>query len=235
MTAEFTLPSEQDKVLLHGLLMAPDEGTPRGLFQIVHGMSEHKGRYIPFMTHLAQKGYVCVIHDHRGHGDSVASEADLGYLGKQGAKALVADTHLVAQYARQQYPKLPHYLMGHSMGSMVVRSYLKEHDGLLSALIVCGSPSYNGAAPFGKALASLIAAIKGDHYRSPFLNRMAFGLFSKQFTEETEANTWISADRENVTRYNEDPRCGFVFTANGFHELFSLMQDAYNKDRKSVV
>ena len=40
----------------------------------LHGMSEHKERYLPFMEYLQNRGYAAVIHDHRGHGKSIERE-----------------------------------------------------------------------------------------------------------------------------------------------------------------
>lgn len=48
------------------MLISEPVGEPKGIVQIVHGMCEHKERYIPFMEYLSAHGYVCAIHDHRG-------------------------------------------------------------------------------------------------------------------------------------------------------------------------
>ena len=61
--------SEYDGHLLAVLAVVPEK--MRGVMQIVHGMSEHKERYLPFMEYMARRGFACVIHDHRGHGASV--------------------------------------------------------------------------------------------------------------------------------------------------------------------
>ena len=66
---EFTLYSHHDRLPLKGLLVCP-ETTPRAIVQVSHGMCEHKERYLPFLQFLAEHGFVCVIHDHRGHGAS---------------------------------------------------------------------------------------------------------------------------------------------------------------------
>ena len=42
--------SGSDGLEISILLCAPAAGTPKGIVQIVHGMCEHKERYIPFMT-----------------------------------------------------------------------------------------------------------------------------------------------------------------------------------------
>ena len=58
------------------MLISEPVGEPKGIVQIVHGMCEHKERYIPFMEYLSAHGYVCAIHDHRGHGETVLNEED---------------------------------------------------------------------------------------------------------------------------------------------------------------
>ena len=55
------------------VLTCADAVAPKAVFQLVHGMCEHKERYVPFMEFLASKGYAVIIHDHRGHGESVRS------------------------------------------------------------------------------------------------------------------------------------------------------------------
>lgn len=223
------LTSQVDGIPLSIIYGQPDSGEPKAVFQIAHGMSEHKERYLPLMEHLCAHGYACVIHDHRGHGKSITSEQDLGYLYGQGAGALVEDLHQVTEYAKTVFPGKPILLFGHSMGSMVARAYLKRYDGELAGLIVCGSPSYNPAAHLGRMLARLIGAVKGEHYRSRLLQRLSFGSFSRRYRADGSDNAWTSSRKESVQAYDDDPLCGFTFTANGFYHLYGLMLEAYGK------
>ena len=129
MRREFTIQSKVDGLVLDGLVVEPEEGVQRtALLQLSHGMSEYKERYLPFMEYMAEHGVVCVIHDHRGHGKSVKSDQDLGFMYGAGGAGLVEDLFLVTKWAKKEYPDLPFVLMGHSMGSLVVRAYAKEHD-----------------------------------------------------------------------------------------------------------
>ena len=209
-----------------GVAHCPSVGEAKAIFQIVHGMAEHKERYYPFMEYLSQHGYACIIHDHRGHGESVKSEQDLGYMYDGGAEAMVEDVLLVQNWAKKQYPDLPVFLFGHSMGSMVVRAFTKLYDDRIAKLIVCGCPSNNPAKGAGIALASIIGAFKGDNHRSNFLNKLAFGSYGELF-EENNPLAWLSANQANTADYHNDPLCGFVFTANGFKNLFKIMQSCY--------
>ena len=233
MMETYLVPGASDGVRLSTVVIAPD--SPKAVVQFVHGMAEHKERYYPFMNYLAEKGYACVINDLRGHGASVTSAEDLGYLGKDGRAGLVNDVHNVTEWVRKRFPDLPVFLFGHSMGSMIVRSYIKRFDRDIAGLIVCGSPSNNPAAGLGSFLAGCIGLFKGQRYRSAFLANLCTGNNDKKFKADGLRNAWLSTNIANVQAYNNDPLCGFVFTANGYRNgLFLLMKDIYSPDGWSV-
>ena len=230
----FTVPGAADGVQLSTLVIAPE--SPKAVLQLVHGMAEHKERYIPFMNYLSEKGYACVINDLRGHGASVATNEDLGYLDKGGMKALVDDVHCVTDWAKAQYPGLPFFLFGHSMGSMIVLSYIKSYDREIDGLVVCGSPSRNPAAGLGDFLAGCIGLFKGQRYRSDFLAGLCTGNNDKPFKADGLRNAWLSTNKANVQAYNNDPLCGFTFTVNGYRNgLFRLMKDIYSPQGWTVA
>ena len=173
----FVIASAQDGMPLEGMMVIPSR--PRVVLQIAHGMCEHKERYLPFMRYMAERGYLCVIHDHRGHGasrrEAVSADADkvlgkkqdipagLGYFGKDGGRFLVRDLHQITRIIKKQYPGLPYFMMGHSMGSLAVRCYLKKYDRELDGLIVCGCPGKNPMAPLGSALIQMLQKMKDPH------------------------------------------------------------------------
>ena len=206
------------------MLISEPAGEPKGIVQIVHGMCEHKERYVPFMEYLSSHGYICAVHDHRGHGETVRSEEDLGYMYKGGWRALVEDIRLVQNEIKASYPILPYTLFGHSMGSMAVRSFTKRYDDSIDTLFVCGCPSYNPAGGAGR----LIGLFKGGHYRSPLLQNLSFGSFNKPFEDEGYPSAWVCSDKDTLEAYHNDPYCMFTFTVNGFKNLLDLMKDCYS-------
>lgn len=223
--------SHYDGLKLEMAVMEP-EGTPVGIVQIAHGMAEHKERYQPFMTWLAEQGYVAVIHDHRGHGSSVKQKEDHGYFYTQDAMAIVHDLYQVSVWCREQYPGLPLYLFAHSMGTLVARNYLKQYDTMIDKLILCGPPTRNPLVRAARILATLSASVKGEKHRSAWINRLVFGSYNRG---HQIPNGWLSGNRETVSRYNADKQCGFVFTNNGFINLFKLLENAYSKTGWQVM
>lgn len=225
---EFRLKSAHDGLELGISLRIPDE-QPRGILQIVHGMAEHRERYHDFMNFVTEQGHITIIHDHRGHGETARTEADYGYFGKNGVDGLIDDIFQVTEYVKKRFSGLDLTLFGHSMGSLVVRNYMKKYDRSISALIVCGSPSKRVGASAGKMIAKSLQLFLGERHRSNFVNKMAFGSYLKHFPEAKSPNAWIASDEAVVEAFDADPRDGFVFTLNGFETLFELVKRTYSK------
>lgn len=219
--------STQDGLLLDVIEILPDNQPVKGIVQVVHGMQEHKERYLPFMEYLAQRGYACIASDHRGHGKSVLHRKDLGYFYDETGEAIVDDLDRVNATLRLRYPHVPFFMVGHSMGTLVCRKYLKTHDENLAGLILSGPVYENPMASAGEKLINLIAHYKGDRYISPNLAKLVEGSFDKKFSGD-QKNRWLSANPKNVQEFNADELCGHPFTLNGYKNLMILVQDAYD-------
>lgn len=213
--------SSYDGLELDTTMFIPN-GKILGIVQLSHGMVEDKKYYYDFMKYLTKNGFVTIINDHRGHGNSIKDKEDLGYFYDEEGLAIVDDLYEVTKYVKKKFPKLSVTLLGHSMGSLVVRCYLKKYDKEIDKLIVCGSPSINNMSKMGLNICKLFKKIKGDRYRSKFLNNMAL-------SNDPNYN-WLSYDRSYVKKYSEDKNCGYIFTVNGFINLMHLMINTYNDD-----
>lgn len=113
---------------------------------------------------------------------------------------------------------MPYHLFGHSMGSLVVRCYLKKYDNELDSLIICGSPSENKAAKAATLLAKAACKIR-PHKRGDFFQKLAFGLYGKILEEGESENSWISYNKENVKAYDENPLMGLYLAIMDFESL----------------
>jgi len=215
--------SEYDGLGLEIAISVPVE-LPKGIVQFSHGMAEHKERYFGFMNYLSDQGYICVIHDHRGHGESVEDKSDYGFFYTEDEQAVIDDLHTVTKLIKNRYPDIPLYLFSHSMGTLVARGYLKKYDDEIDKIVLCGPPTYNSAANMGLTLAKLSKPFHKEKAPNQMLNRLAF----KGFNDGNEvSNGWLSVNPFNVESYNDDPKCGFVFTTNGFINLFKLQKGAF--------
>lgn len=220
--------SYYDQLQLGVSIMEP-KGNAIGLLHIAHGMCEYKERYDDFMNFMCEQGFICIIHDHRGHGQSVKHKDDLGYFYDDTGEFIIEDLHQVIREMKEKYPTVPCYLLGHSMGSLVVRSYIKKYDYEIDGLIVCGSPSKNPMAKMGRLLVNIMIKCKGDRYRSKLIHNMAFASYGKKFNENSD-HAWICTKKEVVEAYDNDEYCNFRFTLNGFLNLFTLLINTYDDE-----
>ena len=215
------------------------EGEPKAIYQITHGMVEHILRYSEFAKDLVSHGFFVIGHDHLGHGDSVNDDSELGYISDSDpAKVLVEDIRNVFVYARELYPDIPHFIMGHSMGSYLLRKYLIKYSDDADGAIIMGTGMEPSSKLFAsKTIVSTIAKFKGWHYVSEFVIKNSHGKYYRGFdtTGTDNKNSWLSKNEKSVERYRRDPKCGFPFTLNGYRALIDAIIDACDVEKMKKV
>lgn len=215
--------SKKDNLAIELAVIEP-KGIPKAIVQFSHGMSEHKERYFDFMNYLANNGYICIIHDHRGHGASVKDKHDLGYFYTEDISYIVDDLYQVTEYVKNKYLDFDVILFSHSMGTLVARNYLKKYDDKIAKLVLCGPPTENPLVGFGIWIAKVLKPFYKKNTPNKLLNTMTFGKYN---TEKKIENAWVCSDKEQVKKYNNDILCGYIFSTNGFINLFKLMKEAF--------
>jgi len=208
----------------------PDTNIIRASIVIAHGMAEHGLRYDDFANHLNANGFIVYVPDHRGHGATAGSPENTGFFAEYNGWCKVTDDiRTMIEYARTENPDKQVYLLGHSMGSFIARTYICLHGNQIDGVILSGTGQNPGLiVKAGSILASIISGIKGKKHRSRFLDNLSFGAFNKGFSSPFQ---WLSRDNEIVERYVSDPYCGQVFTAGFFHDLFSGLMFIGNKSK----
>ncbi len=228
---EYTVPSKSGVSDVYARCWLPSDN-PKAIIQIAHGMAEHGERYEDFAKYLCSKGLALFINDHVGHGKSVKSDDDLGYFGESnGWDALVEDERTLTELIKTEFPETPVIFFGHSMGSFIAREYIRRYgkDERIKAAVFCGSSGKNPASAIAIVLADTIAKIKGSKHRSRFIDKIAFGPYNKR-TENRTAFDWLSTDKTEVDKYVADKYCGYLFTAAGYRDLFTLLNNVSGKD-----
>ena len=118
---EFFFESRDNQSRIHAVRYTPDDGNVIGVVQIIHGMAEYVERYEAFAQFLTDRGFAVTGEDHLGHGGSVG-ENGYGYFCKQdSATVVVRDVHRLKKMTQQIYPSVPYIILGHSMGSFILR------------------------------------------------------------------------------------------------------------------
>lgn len=215
-----------DKIhVLKGKLYVPD-GEIKGYFHVVHGMTEHIGRYHEFLMEIASHGYLAFAYDALGHGHTVNDNSELGYIAKKdGYNLLLQDVYEYSNAVQLEYGKRPYYLMGHSMGSFIVR-LAAAHTVSPDKLIVMGTGGANPLASIGLAIIALLKAFKGDKHVSKFIDGVAFGSYNKRFKEENNKRSWLTTLPEIWDKYSADPLCNYRFTLSAMRDLITMNKNS---------
>ena len=208
-----------------GVVYLP-KGEAKGIFHIVHGMTEHIARYEWIMTALAENGYIACGYDNLGHGNT-ANEGEHGFIASENGYDLLArDVKEFSDAVKNAHGKdLPYILMGHSMGSFIVR-YAALKYVTPDKLIIMGTGGKNPLAGMGLAVMGAIKAFKGERHVSALAYSLAFGTYNKRFTEvcENDPSPWLTTDKAVREKYYADKYCTFKFTVSAMRDLIRLLK-----------
>jgi alpha-beta hydrolase superfamily lysophospholipase len=142
------------------------------------------------------------------------------FCDENGWETVVNDVRSLQQLTKAKYPHLPYFLLGHSMGSFITRTFLIRYAGTVDGAIVMGSgwqPTLKLAG--GRTIAKLAAKRYGRRAASRFINQLAFGGYNKAFAPNKTDFDWIAADPDTVKAYAMDPLCGQSVTIGLFQDM----------------
>ncbi len=237
---EYTIRSSDGVSDLHAVRWLPD-GDVRAVIHLTHGMMEHIMRYADFARFLTEAGFAAAGHDHIGHGDTVTGPEELGVMRSEHPEdVMTADMMAHIRLLRKEYPSVPFFVLGHSMGSYLLRKMLSEYGKELSGMelsgaIILGTGSVSPALlRFGLALIDSMAKFRSWEYRSPLVtNLVEGGPFSEYDASGKDLSRSSLTKDINIAReYLEDPKCGFMFTLRAYKAL--LKTCVYDNDPKHV-
>ena len=194
---------------------------------IIHGMAEHRFRYEFFMRTCNQHQINAYAFDLRGHGESKV-DGHFGYFGKKkGYLRNVQDIHGIVEMIKKE-SDLPLVLLGHSMGSLFARAYLKYYPNTIDALILSGSPylprAFHSTHLFLKTMATLHPTKPASQIAKQMNQH-----FVKGIKDAKTQLDWLSFNEANVDAYQNDPLSNFPFTYQGYEDLFNLLEEVYLK------
>ena len=107
---------------------------PHRLLVLVHGYAEHSGRYDHVGTWFGERGYAVHAYDQRGHGRSDGRRCHVERFSEY-----LDDAEIFLAAAGSEHVGLPTYLLGHSMGGLVVATLLVERKPEIQAAITSGA------------------------------------------------------------------------------------------------
>ncbi len=200
---------------------------PKAVIQIVHGITEHSGRYKRFASQLVAQGFSVVANDHRGHGHTVTKHDKFGhYADKNGWQLVTSDQKQINDWIKETYPATPIFIMGHSMGSFITRQFIINHGESVKGCILSGS---TWESPLTYKAGGIVAWIEskriGPKNISSLMNFLSLGSFNRAFKPARTRFDWLSRDVEEVDKYAGDELCGFDCTTQLWMDLLSGLAD----------
>ncbi|CAD0224325.1 alpha/beta fold hydrolase [Chryseobacterium sp. JV274] len=210
--------------------------TAKATLLIVHGMQEHGGRYAEIAEYFAAQGIAVLTYDHLGHGKSVKEKKDIGFFQlEKPDERLVADAEMMADYLAEQYPDVPHFILGHSMGSFITRCLLQKASTKFAGAIITGTGGPLPGIDVLRVYLSLTNAIAPRH--RTFLNSVFTSVNNKHFKKDKDFSdtSWLSVNPNNRKAFEQDELCGIPFTHNAFYTLFTVYKKATARNWAATI
>lgn len=214
---------------LHAVIFKP-ENKPRKVLHIIHGMTEHIGRYEKLAEKMTSEGIMVVGFDLRGHGKNDGDKRCASF-GENGWQASLEDIHIFYELIKQQYSDLPYYILGFSLGSFLLREYLNiySYDRIEGAIIMG-----TGCQP-ALVLSMIMKIVKKEIHKvgydqtTPLIQNLSFGQYNKKFKPNRTVSDWLCSDNNQLDDYIRDRLCRQDISAGLFYDLLSSMKRTGHK------
>ncbi len=214
---------------IHIYLYSTSVTPVKGIVQIVHGASEHFARYGVFADFLNKYGYHVIGCDILGHGLSTPTHDYVHFADKKGDQIALESVWLVKNYITENFPELPVYLLGHSMGSFIARYLLLKEPAFYNKAVISGTTQTPAMVVIGgSTLCNVIRLFKGPKYVSPMIQKMAIDanpakMFKDGIIKERKEE-WLTKNVEIQNYYASSPMCGQPFTVSANADMFKWMR-----------
>jgi len=220
--------NDEGHKLFYTLYQPKDVDSIKATLLICHGMQEHSGRYEELAQFLTENGYVVLTYDHLGHGKTAQTKEELGFFTEINPREqVVMDAENMADYLEHKFPYVPHFLLGHSMGSFIARCFLQIAPQRFDGAVIVGTGAKMAGIGLAKGLLNFLNALN-PRKRSRFVNLTFAKMNNAKFKGEVpnDYTNWLSVNKQNRENFLNDPLCGKMFTNNGFKTLIELNMDA---------
>ncbi|OOM74172.1 alpha/beta fold hydrolase [Clostridium sp. BL-8] len=199
---------------------------PKGIIQIVHGYHEHSRRYLHMILKLNEAGFIVAADDHVGHGKTAYVSDNWSDWGNKGYMTMVEDEHTLRKIVQEEYPDLPYFMFGHSMGSMIVRCYASIYGKEIDGIILCGTPGIFKTAPsLMPELKKLIDEGKGEIVDPVYEEKLLSWMWNTKRYEEnpiTSRSGWVCSDPDVIEDHGRDIYSDLIVPPN-IRSLYSFV------------
>ena len=207
--------------LLPAVIWRPEN--VRAVLQVVHGTTEHMGRYQAFAEAMAAFGVAVAGFDLRGHGRN-PGDPDVVEFQPGDWQACVEEARLFHEHLRRGFPGVPVFVLGFSLGSFVVRDLLNTPFRPAGVVLV-GTGHQPGwlLAIMRRIVAGQIRKVGFDK-PSALVRKLSFGVYNDKFKPNRTAAAWLCSDETELDKYLADPLVRRDISSGLFWELLGSMK-----------
>ena len=198
--------------------------SPTMVVQITHGMTEHIGRYEQLAEYLTSYGIAVAGFDLRGHGHN-PGDNQCASFGEGGWNYALHDMHLFYLELESKFPNIPHFMLGFSLGSFLLRDYLSLYRDKVDGAIIMGTGHQPGAV-----LSMLMPVVKREIKAYGFdsstqkIKKLSFETYNQKFAPNMTSVDWLCSDTAQRVKYRGDPLCRKTISAGLFWQLLDSMK-----------
>ena len=210
MLHEVHFPSTNNRDTVTGWIYAP-ACDPVGVVQLVHGFGEHSRRYLHMIVALMDAGFIVAADDHVGHGATAIANDTWGDWGDAGPHTMMEDEKRFKDLVCEKCPDLPHFMFGHSMGSMIARDFSTKYGNELAGVVYCGTTGiFKNTHEVHAKLDKAIAAGRAHESDPALVGELMGWMFARCSEGAERGNEWICHDPEVQRDHAEDPFDAFT-------------------------
>ena len=198
--------------------------SPTMVVQITHGMTEHIGRYEQLAEYLTSYGIAVAGFDLRGHGHN-PGDNQCASFGEGGWNYALHDMHLFYLELNSKFPNIPHFMLGFSLGSFLLRDYLNRYCDKVDGAIIMGT-GHQPRAVLNMLMPVVKREIKANGFDSSThkVNKLSFETYNQKFAPNMTSVDWLCSDTTQRIKYRGDPLCRKTISAGLFWQLLDSMK-----------
>ncbi len=238
MLHEVSFLSYNERDYVQGWIYVP-AAKIKGVIQLVHGYGEHSRRYFHMIVKFMEAGFVVAADDHVGHGKTAMVNDTWGDWGTKGFETMMEDEHILKTLVQEKYPDVPYFMYGHSMGSLIARSFSVKYGNELDGVIYCGTlgeKDFPCAEVIGP-MQALVDEGKGSESDPTWIGKLFGGLFARVEEEVKLGNEWICHNPYVQYDHANDPFDAFTKPTSNQAALFftQMIMDVCNEEWAAKV
>lgn len=202
----------------------------KGVIQIHHGLCEHADRYEHFAQFLMNRGFVVVVSDFVGHGQSLI-DFEQGYFGKErGSDCLVRDMFRLCDFIKERYPEAPYFLLGTDLGAVMIRKFISIYGDYIQGVLLLGTSGHLTGSVIKTMYIKLMKLIKGPMYRSKYLFKHFHNHNNRKFRNTKSIVSYLTKDKKQLKAYLDDPMTHFVYTLQGYEDILTASRQVSSQE-----